>query len=133
MIGCFLSCLDGVLRLCCSGIVHEMELKKQHDIQKELAQRRQKVADGLALIGTQHGFKNSNMGRVAAVDEHTSPNLKAKCFCDAPLAASQSMNIFALPVIKDLDSRQTHGLLVRSVDDTSNDYQRIGMFQIANK
>jgi hypothetical protein len=68
------------------------------------------------------------------VDEDTelaSPDLKAKCFCDAPLASSQCMDIFALPVIQ--GPKETSGLLVRLVSGTRSDYQRIRTFQFENK
>ena len=137
MIGYFLSYLDSALRFCSSGIVDDMDdtdRRKEQDIQKELAQRRQKVADGLALIGNQQGLKIPNVGIKAVVDkdrELASPDLKARCFCDAPLASSQRMDISALPMIQ--GRRETGGLLVRLVDGTRSDYQRIGMFRFENE
>jgi len=110
--------------------VNLAELRKEKAIQKELAQRRQKVEDGLALIGPQSGFKTPDIRNMGAFNEKElkSPDLKARCYCDAPLASLQHMNIFALLVIQ--NSKEAYGLLVRLVDGTSNDYQRIGAFEL---
>jgi hypothetical protein len=88
----------------------------------------------LAQIETQQGLKIPNVGIKAVVDEDrelASPDLKARCFCDAPLASTQRMDISALPMIQ--GRRVTGGLLVRLVDGTRSDYQRIGMFRFENE
>lgn len=163
MSGCLLSCL-GVFSPLFYIVRRLQEAKREREIQKrkiqerkvqeraqeierqeELARRRRKVEEGLALIGTP-GWENHIIGSAAPTDQNTEsaqvsesfvvdtdPNLGAKCFCDAPLPPSQSMEVFALPIIHG-ERGQLQGLLLQPVDcsPVANDYQRIGMFEMDN-
>jgi hypothetical protein len=58
----------------------------------------------------------------------TSPDLGARCVCDVPLARSQVIDVVCLPVLQTED--HTCGLLLQLVDGTTENYQRIGIFEV---
>ena len=131
--------------------IQEQEIRervREMKAKTELARRRRQVENALAVIGTP-GWQESIIGSTTPMNQSeeltqglesipvdNDPELAIKCFYDAPLHRSQSVEMFILPVIQggttDCRWAQVQGLLVRRVDCSpdTNYYQRIGMFEI---
>lgn len=111
--------------------------------QKELAHRRQKVEEGLKLIGTpgwqemllQNTLEeDEDSSDVSARIDHAPRYLELDCFYDAPLDTSCDLETFFMPIAQDGTRRWSKvlGLLVQIINGSPDEiyYRRIGMFEV---